>query len=183
MNLKTLTAAAAIAISPMVANAATFVEDGGTYEIGPGDEFFGDVAKKEAPSLDFWSVKFESTFDPLESTAAATIGDVTFKQFEDLTLWWISASDWDGTAANLGAAAAVALDSVAITPILTTLDTKFESPLNLDQYLVVTWSSATNKAAFDIEITTSPIPLPAGILLMGTALAGFGVMRRRKKAA
>lgn len=181
MNFKTMVAAAAVAITPMVANAATFVEDGGTYSIGPGDEFFGDVEK--AKTIDFWSVKFESTTDPLDSNASATIGDVTFKQFTDLTLWWISASDWDGTEANLAAAAANALDSVAITPLLTQLSTTFESPDDMDQYLVVTWSSATKKAAFDIEITTSPIPLPAGVLLMGTALAGFGVMRRRKKAA
>lgn len=181
MNFKTLTAAAAIAISPMIANAATFVEDGGTYEIGPGDEFFGDVEKAKA--IDFWSVKFESNTDPLQSNASATIGNVTFKQFEDLTLWWISASDWDGTEANLGNGAANALASIAITPLLTELNTTFESPDDLDQYLVVTWSKATKKAAFDIEITTTPIPVPAGILLMGTALAGLGVMRRRKKAA
>ena len=29
--------------------------------------------------------------------------------------------------------------------------------------------------------TPEPVPLPAGILLMGTALAGVGVMSRRKK--
>ena len=29
--------------------------------------------------------------------------------------------------------------------------------------------------------STTQVPLPAGILLMGTALAGFGVMQRRKK--
>lgn len=29
----------------------------------------------------------------------------------------------------------------------------------------------------------TPVPLPAGVLLMGTALAGFGVMRRKQKRA
>ncbi len=181
MNFKTLVAAAAIAISPLVANAATFVEDGGTYSISPGDEFFGDVKKSEIKKIDFWSVKFESTADPLDAGASATIGDVVFKQFKDLTMWWISANDWDGTEENLAAAAANALDSIAITPLQTSLATTFESPLNLDQYLVVTWSDAKKNAAFDIEVTA--VPLPAGILLMGTALAGFGVMRRRKQAA
>ena len=33
------------------------------------------------------------------------------------------------------------------------------------------------------DIVVNPVPVPAGILLMGTAIAGFGVMRRRKKAA
>lgn len=36
---------------------------------------------------------------------------------------------------------------------------------------------------FDFQLRATPVPVPAGILLMGTALAGFGVMRRRKKAA
>jgi len=34
-----------------------------------------------------------------------------------------------------------------------------------------------------MRIDIEPVPLPAGILLLGTALAGFGVMRRRKQAA
>jgi len=31
--------------------------------------------------------------------------------------------------------------------------------------------------------TASPVPLPAGVLLMGTALGGLGLTRRKKKAA
>ena len=38
-------------------------------------------------------------------------------------------------------------------------------------------------ADFDIRLEASPVPLPAGVLLMGTALAGFGVARRRKSKA
>ncbi|MEM9844571.1 MAG: VPLPA-CTERM sorting domain-containing protein [Pseudomonadota bacterium] len=33
------------------------------------------------------------------------------------------------------------------------------------------------------NLSTTPVPLPAGMLLMGTALAGFGVMRRRRKSS
>lgn len=40
----------------------------------------------------------------------------------------------------------------------------------------------TNTPEF-LVATLEPVPLPAGILMMGTALAGFGVMRRRKKAS
>lgn len=32
-------------------------------------------------------------------------------------------------------------------------------------------------------LQVAPVPLPAGVLLMGTALAGFGVMSRRRKKA
>lgn len=35
----------------------------------------------------------------------------------------------------------------------------------------------------DLNVAISAVPLPAGILLMGTMIAGFGVMSRRKKKA
>lgn len=45
---------------------------------------------------------------------------------------------------------------------------------------------STGVNAFEFaNVSATPVPLPAGVLLMGTALAGFGVMRRRqnKKSA
>lgn len=46
-------------------------------------------------------------------------------------------------------------------------------------------SENVDTEALDLRISsiTTPIPLPAGVLMMGTALAGFGVMRRRQKKA
>lgn len=38
-------------------------------------------------------------------------------------------------------------------------------------------------ARVDGTIRATPVPVPAGILLMGTALAGFGIMRRKAKRA
>ena len=40
--------------------------------------------------------------------------------------------------------------------------------------------STPDKEIYLSVLEVSPVPLPAGLLLMGTALAGFGVMRRRK---
>jgi hypothetical protein len=48
---------------------------------------------------------------------------------------------------------------------------------------IVTVIKAGTTASYDATLITTPVPVPAGILLMGTALAGFGVMRRRKKVA
>lgn len=45
-----------------------------------------------------------------------------------------------------------------------------------------TSASGINGALPDLNLTISAVPLPAGVLLMGTALAGFGVMRRRRKS-
>ena len=44
-------------------------------------------------------------------------------------------------------------------------------------------TTTTETRALDLQISsiTTAIPLPAGVLLMGTALAGFGVIRRRQK--
>ncbi|MGC3939989.1 THxN family PEP-CTERM protein [Roseobacter sp. EG26] len=48
----------------------------------------------------------------------------------------------------------------------------------------LTQENSNNQAQLYATFTAvSQVPLPAGMLLMGTALAGFGVMRRRKKAA
>ena len=41
----------------------------------------------------------------------------------------------------------------------------------------------TQQLSAQVRATVAPVPVPAGILLMGTAIAGFGVMRRRKKTA
>jgi len=67
------------------------------------------------------------------------------------------------------------------------------------QVVVVDFATAVTSAVFYFEnignggnltndgfsiddIAIAPVPVPAGLLLMGTALAGFGAMRRSKKA-
>lgn len=45
--------------------------------------------------------------------------------------------------------------------------------------LTVTWGAVSGITDIDFTVV-STVPVPAGVLLMGTALAGFGVMRRRK---
>lgn len=47
----------------------------------------------------------------------------------------------------------------------------------------LSFTAQGNTVEVSFSTTTTAVPVPAGILLMGTALAGFGVMRRRKQAA
>lgn len=50
-------------------------------------------------------------------------------------------------------------------------------------FTTVVFDSGSSNAFEFANLTTTPVPLPAGMLLMGTALAGFAVMRRRKSKA
>lgn len=43
--------------------------------------------------------------------------------------------------------------------------------------------SATDGVAYDILVTTSPVPVPAAVWLFGSALAGIGVIGRRRRTA
>jgi len=58
--------------------------------------------------------------------------------------------------------------------------TEFLAPGSLTQTLDVTWTSTQSTQNFDGVVQVSSIPVPAGLVLMGTALAGFGVLRRKK---
>jgi hypothetical protein len=42
---------------------------------------------------------------------------------------------------------------------------------------------ATDGVAYDVLVTTSPVPVPAAVWLFGSALAGLGVFTRREKKA
>ncbi|WP_375228050.1 VPLPA-CTERM sorting domain-containing protein [Roseobacter sp. S98] len=44
-------------------------------------------------------------------------------------------------------------------------------------------STNSDPSVLRVDSDVSPVPVPAGVVLMGTALAGFGAMRRRRKAA
>lgn len=66
------------------------------------------------------------------------------------------------------------------TSVMGNAQTDLEAPFSMSIFTTVHAGVTTN---YDATLTATPVPVPAGILLMGTALAGFGVMRRRKKAA
>lgn len=165
-NFKYMAVAAALAVAPMTASAATLLTDDGSFAITYGSEFFGDL-KSTGGAGDFTST-FTSSVDPLGAQALATIGPIAFKQFTNLTLSWLSAAD-------------MILSTTAITPLTTTLSTVFTAP-NETQKLRLSWTDSTAGAGFDFEVAAS-VPVPAAGLLLMTALGGAAALRRRKNKA
>jgi len=86
---------------------------------------------------------------------------------------------------TLALAAALAVAPFAANAITfgtvgsTTLDTTFVAP-NLTQYIQFAWDGSSAGAGFDFSV--SAVPVPAGALLLGTALVGLGFARSRKTA-
>lgn len=69
--------------------------------------------------------------------------------------------------------------TIGVGAVLATL---FEAPNALSQTLSFGWESFTGDA-IQVSLQVSPVPLPAGGLLLLTALGGVTVLRRRRKAA
>lgn len=65
------------------------------------------------------------------------------------------------------------------------LMTTFTDPDRLTQILTFSWDdySVTSDAQAQISISVSAVPLPAGGLLLLTALGGVAALRRKRKAA
>ena len=100
-----------------------------------------------------------------------TLSSVVASTFTDLVISWINAAD------------SSVIASAPISPVETTLDTLFTSPGALSQILAISWSSSSTdpRVGFDVTVEVSPVPLPAGVLLLMTAVGGLGVMRARRR--
>jgi len=116
-------------------------------------------------------------FSSVQAGGSATF---TFAGEQDgLSLIWGSPDDYNDLTITLtGGGAPVSINGADVqgpvgelASLVIIKDVLFSSVL---------FESSTNAFEF-ANLTPSPVPLPAGVFLMGTAIAGFGVMRRRKK--
>ena len=178
MNLKLVITAMALAVTPMLASASTITPSGGAVVDGTAEINIGDIWTVGLDDFDIADGAGSFFVGATAGTALLTVETNSLNganSFANATAEWNTASDGSG-------------DTLASITLPEINNSENKTYLEFDEgdtrYLIVSWTGVVEDLSdLDVRITATAVPVPAGILLMGTALAGFGVMRRRKKVA
>lgn len=171
MNFRTLIAAAVLGALPFAASAVTLnpgndIADGGSYDLSTGPFNWGaDFQDGDAAG----SVSFTFNNDFSNDADAEAMGTVL--QFIGTFADGVSVA-WAG-----GGADAIASGTTGMFYVATNI------AFGGSDSLMISWGDVTGNADIDVAIKASVIPVPAGVVLLGTALAGLGFARRRKQMA
>lgn len=171
-NIKAFTAAATIAaVAPFAASAAT-IDQGSLTVIGQVD----------ATALAAGTLTSIGTADPVVTAVSGDVDTALVGASSGFSSFALAAGQtWSvvGASFEVQSFTSVADFLFSATGILTgfpdngplaaTIDFEAQNP-----------GVGKNEANFEATITLSAVPVPAGLLLMGTALAGLGLVRRKK---
>ena len=178
-KIKMFAAAIAIAMLPMMASAVpvTLIEGGASNAINLNNEYgYAELVSGNTSETRIFQL---NATPPSQVALGAEFATLEFTGlFQNLVI---------KVATNMGDVFAT-LASTAGNVKFFQLNTVFNNDNGFSQSLEISWSGVANAAgqdalaSFNIQALPSQVPVPAaGFLLLG-ALAGFGALRRRKKA-
>ena len=166
MKLTTFALGMALAAAPVAALAVTApvldnIVDGGVTTLSSGSFHSFEYTESDA-SGGAQSFTYEFTAaSGLNTIAGIDINAVPANGITGLFVQWLAA---DGVTVD------TAWDGVS-----SVLHTSFGA--GVTKYLQIGW--ATSLKGGDVDVNIQAVPLPAGVLLLGTALVGMGALRRK----
>ncbi|MBL3571939.1 hypothetical protein BV509_11265 [Rhodovulum sulfidophilum] len=167
---KLVLASFVLAMASAAASAAIVVVDGGgPYDI-TSDTLFTGIVQSSADGAGSYSIDFFTPGDPTNAVADAAVTAATVNSsFTNLTMSWI-----DG----------LNLNTLVSAEGIDTLSTLFNGAFPA-QSLLFEWTDSDALAGFrfDVEASVAAVPIPAGLLLLGSGGAALGLLgwRRRDK--
>ncbi len=173
MNFKTLATAALLAVAPLAANAfsvtaASNLANGGTYDIANGP-YFWDATFTGNDGAGSVSFSFTNTTgsDAHIQIADGTVGQSNVGSFAGVTASWANGGSTTIAQSNTSVGGGFSISSFIAD--------------GASDVLTLSWGNVSGFKS-NIDFTVAAVPLPAGFLMLGTALFGAGALASRRKS-